>query len=69
MRKQQAIKLSRTIRDAGMENVSLRHWSDGISHPYAVDYTDPQTGYSVTVTTVEQWQERVRAAQHPAYLD
>lgn len=57
MNKQQATKVAKEMQQAGF-STSFRRYGTS----YAVDGTDKATGYSITINTVEAWEER-KAAQ------
>lgn len=66
MTKGQAQQLARQIERDGMIDVQAREWDTG---SYDVTYTDPKTGYSATVTSHEQYDDKVRASKLSPYLD
>ena len=61
MKQQEATKVSKEMEKAGF-NTSMRRYGDS----YSVDATDTATGISITINTVEQWQERKAAAEFDA---
>lgn len=58
MNKRQATKVAKEMEKAGF-NTSLRRYGSS----YAADATDTATGYSITINTVEQWEERKAARE------
>ena len=63
MNKAQAQRVAREMEQEGF-NTSLRSWQDG---GWSVDAIDSATGISITMHTVEQWEEeRKRAIEFDA---
>jgi hypothetical protein len=56
MTREEARNTARDMERNGF-NVSLRRYGNS----YAVDATDSATGISITINTVEQWEERKQA--------
>jgi hypothetical protein len=59
------VQAERVAREMEQEdfNTSLRRYAD---NSWGVDAVDNATGISVTMNTVEQWQERKRAIEFEA---
>ena len=59
MTKHEAEATARQMGAAGLRVTGFRRYDRG---SWAVDATDPQTGYNITVDTPEQWAERSNGA-------